>query len=345
MNSLKRNSWIVALCALTLVFAGACDKKKEKAEGDAAGGSAAEMPAKPQPTGEVLATVNGVDIYADDFLQATRRLPPTARSSLSQPDKRKEFFQDFVEDKLLYIEAKSRGLDQDEDVARRINEYAERVTVQALRRDIQRQPVDDAKVEQYYNDNIEEFTQKRGRFSMILKRRPPNRTPEDDKRIESEIKNIYNQLKSGADFSELAKKESQEPRSAQQGGDMGFVDLSRWSNRVKEEGEKLGVGEVSRPFEVGYGWIVLKRTEADKTVTAPLSEVKPRIAQRMRVASVDSFKEDLRANANVDVNDKLLYSLDLGMGGAAMKRRPAQDEAAEDGSEEEASESDGGEEQ
>ena len=312
-----RSSWILALCALALVLTSACDKNKDKPAAGAESASAgAEMPDAPKPTGEVLATVNGVDIYTDEFLQAARRLPPTSRSGLMQPDNRKKFFEDFVEDKLLYIEAKSRGLQNDEDVARRINEYAERVTIQALRREIQRSPVDDAKIEEYYNANIEEFTQKRGRFSMILKRRPPNRTPEDDKRIESEIKAIYKQLQGGGDFAAIAKKESQEPRSAQVGGDMGFVDLSRWSARVQEEGEKLKVGETSQPFEVGYGWIILRRTEKEKTITAPLSEVKPRIAQRMRVAAVDTFKEDLRGNAKVDVNDKLLYSLDLGMGGA-----------------------------
>ena len=310
-------SFTLALCAVALTVAmSACDKNKDKPKSDSPAAAAST-----KPKGEVLATINGVDIYTDDFMQAARRLPPASRSALMQPDKRKEFFEDFVEDKLLYIEAKSRGLQDDEDVARRINEYAERVTVQALRRELQREPVDDAKVEEYYNANIEEFTENRGRYSMILKRRPPNRTPEDDARIESEIRNIHKQLKGGADFAAIAKKESQEPRSAQDGGDLGFVDLSRWSARVKEEGEKLKVGQLSEPFEVGYGWIIIKKVEAEKKMVAPLAEVKPRIAQRMRVAAVDTYKEELLTKANMNVNDKVLYSLDLGMGPA--KSAPA----------------------
>ncbi|MEW6775979.1 MAG: peptidylprolyl isomerase, partial [Bdellovibrionota bacterium] len=315
MNSKKQLS-LACLIALAVLATGtACKKKGETAaEGEAKG------PTRDERT---LLTIDGHEVSAEEFLTSVRRLPPVTRSGLLEPEKRQKFLDDFVDEKLLYVEAKKRGLDKDPEVSRRIQEYAERVITQAMRREIQKNPVDDAAIEKYYNDNQAEFTQERSRFSMILKRRPSSGSPDDLKRVEKQIRDIHKKLKGGADFGQTAEKESEDPRSAREKGDLGFTGLERWSPQVKEMGDKLKVGEMSEPFEAGYGWIVLKRTSAPQTVTAPLNEVRAKIAQKLRMQAIDDFKADLKKNAKVDVEDKVLSSLDIaGTGGATPPPAP-----------------------
>src|SRR5688572_236516 len=65
--------------------------------------------------GEVLATVNGVQIGSKEFEQAAARKTPANGESLSIEEK-KEVLDGLVEEKLLYAEALRKGLDKDPKV-------------------------------------------------------------------------------------------------------------------------------------------------------------------------------------------------------------------------------------
>lgn len=320
-------SWkhLVATIVMT-VLAGAGVAACEKQGGKSADKSA------PAPGGEVLATVDGHKVYVEEFERAVRRLPPQVRSGLTDPEKKEEFLNRFLEEKLLYIEAKERGLDEDPETRARIEEYTERVLTQALHRELSKEPIDQARVEAYYNEHLDDYTEERSRYSMILLRRPRNRTTEDDERLQKLANDLHRRLKRGADFAELARKHSEEPRSAPQGGDLGYVDLNRWGRRLSQVGETLKVGEISEPVQVGYGWVILKRESEPKTITAPLAEVRGRIIQRLRIERIDEFKEKLRTEATIDVREDALAQANLGTspttplrGNRAMQQNGASD--------------------
>jgi parvulin-like peptidyl-prolyl isomerase len=79
---------------------------------------------------------------------------------------------------------------------------------------------------------------------------------------------LLDQVKKGADFAELARKESDAPSSAARGGTMGTFYKQDWPalhEPLKEPLFALAVGAVApSPIEVDYGIAVLKRCPIEK---------------------------------------------------------------------------------
>lgn len=73
------------------------------------------------------------------------------------------------------------------------------------------------------------------------------------------IDSIYNALKQGADFAELAKKVSQDPGSAQQGGLLPFVQRGQLVKEFEDVAFSLRDGELSGVVQTPYGYHVIMR--------------------------------------------------------------------------------------
>ncbi|MDY0081606.1 MAG: peptidylprolyl isomerase [Ignavibacteriaceae bacterium] len=72
---------------------------------------------------------------------------------------------------------------------------------------------------------------------------------------------LLDSIKAGADFSELAKKYSDDPGSAAQGGDLGFVKKGVFYPEFEEAAFKLNVGEISEVIESPVGFHIIQMLE------------------------------------------------------------------------------------
>ena len=82
------------------------------------------------------------------------------------------------------------------------------------------------------------------------------------------IQGLYDQLKAGADFAKLATANSDDPGSAKNGGDLGWLDPGATVAPFQVAMDKLQPGEMSEPFQSPFGWHivqVLGRRQADQT--------------------------------------------------------------------------------
>lgn len=86
-------------------------------------------------------------------------------------------------------------------------------------------------------------------------------------KTENEAKALVEKLKSGADFVELAKKNSIGP-SGPQGGDLGFFGRGQMVPEFEEAAFALAPGQVSDPVKTQFGWHVILVEEA-KTSSLP----------------------------------------------------------------------------
>ena len=73
------------------------------------------------------------------------------------------------------------------------------------------------------------------------------------------IDSIYNVLKGGADFAEVAKTESEDPGSAQRGGDLGWFGGGVMVAEFDSVAFALADGQISEPFETAFGYHIIKR--------------------------------------------------------------------------------------
>src|SRR5262249_2384108 len=97
-----------------------------------------------------------------------------------------------------------------------------------------------------------------------------------------------------ASFPELAKQESQDPGSAANGGDLGFI--TRGSMKDVPEFEealfKLKQGEISPPVETKLGFHIIQATEVRGARGKSLEEMRPEIeAELKKQAAARNFAE------------------------------------------------------
>jgi peptidyl-prolyl cis-trans isomerase SurA len=84
----------------------------------------------------------------------------------------------------------------------------------------------------------------------------------------TKLDGIFKQLKDGADFAKLATDDSDDPGSAKQGGDLGWLNPGATVPEFQAEMDKLQPGEMSAPFQSRFGWHVLQvlgRRDVDQT--------------------------------------------------------------------------------
>ncbi len=97
--------------------------------------------------------------------------------------------------------------------------------------------------------------------SHILLRLNQQATPEEQAVAKTRIDSIYTALKNGADFAELAKKVSQDPGSAQQGGLLPFVQRGQLVKEFEDAAYALQPDEMSPIVESPFGYHIIKMKE------------------------------------------------------------------------------------
>ena len=95
----------------------------------------------------------------------------------------------------------------------------------------------------------------------ILLRLNQQASDSDRRKARQRIDSIYNALKQGADFAELAKKVSEDPGSARQGGELPFVSRGQLVKEFEDAAYALKEGEMSDVIESPYGYHIILMKE------------------------------------------------------------------------------------
>ena len=106
--------------------------------------------------------------------------------------------------------------------------------------------------------------------------------------------------KNPAGFADLAKKNSDDPGSAEKGGDLGFFGSGMMVKPFEEATFKLKEGEISGIVESDFGFHIIKLTGIHAAKEKPLAEVKGEIeAELKKTASSRKFAEAAEAFSNM----------------------------------------------
>ncbi|UYX53632.1 peptidylprolyl isomerase PrsA [Bacillus thuringiensis] len=124
---------------------------------------------------------------------------------------------------------------------------------------------------------------------------------------ENEAKEIKKKLDTGASFEELAKQESQDLVSKDNGGDLGYFGAGKMTPEFEKAAYKLKPGQISNPVKSPNGYHIIKLT--DKKDLKPYDEVKDSIRKDLeeeRIADPSfgqKLLQDELKKANIKIND------------------------------------------
>ena len=123
---------------------------------------------------------------------------------------------------------------------------------------------EEKEVRNYYDGMLKQLDGKDLRLpAHIFLRVPQKSTSEEQAAKKARIDSIYQALKGGADFAEMAKTKSEDPQSAMRGGELTWFGPGQLVPEFEKVMYALKKGEMSEPFlsTVGYHIVLLKDTK------------------------------------------------------------------------------------
>lgn len=320
---------ILLLCALAAITASGCGKKQ--------GG----------PGGATAAKVNGTTITEADVDREVDRLVMMASQNgtapVPGPEERKQLrgsaIQNLIDKTLLAEAASKEGVAApdtalDAAIQRLKSQYPDEAAFQSRLQEMKMTEADvrkevafgltmqgmaekhkndiadatSADAAAYYGDHPEQFKapeEVRARHILIL---AEEAAPDTTKaRARALAEKVLAEVKGGLDFTAAAKKYSQDPGSAANGGDLGSFAKGRMVPAFENAAFALQVGEVSGVVETPYGYHIIQLTDKTPERTLPIEEVEDRLIAFLNRTKNDrvirSIIDNARKTAKIEIKE------------------------------------------
>ncbi|MEO7245653.1 MAG: peptidylprolyl isomerase [Rubrivivax sp.] len=118
---------------------------------------------------------------------------------------------------------------------------------------------------------------------------------------EDEAKALIVQIKGGASFEELAKKNSKDTGSGANGGDLDFAKPDAYVPEFGNAMKALTKGQMTEtPVKSEFGWHIIRLEDTRDAPFPAFDDVKAQIKQRLEQVQMQAFQEELRTKAKTD---------------------------------------------
>ncbi|HYK65930.1 MAG TPA: peptidylprolyl isomerase [Patescibacteria group bacterium] len=138
----------------------------------------------------------------------------------------------------------------------------------------------DAQIQQYYDEHRDLFVKDPGEVEIahIAVKLPQNATDSQKQAARAKVVKLYKEAQKTKDFAALAKANSEDTESAAKGGNLGFFRPGVLPPVIDKLVFATPVGQLTEIVESNLGYSFIKVLSRRGETTAPLSEVKAKIA-------------------------------------------------------------------
>ena len=155
--------------------------------------------------------------------------------------------------------------------------------------------VTDADLKQYYSEHLSDYrVPDRVMVSHILFK-TTGKTPEEIAKVTGTAQDVLKQLKTGADFAELAKKYS-EDTTAQNGGDLGWIVRGQTVKEFEQAAFSMKPGQISDLVTTTYGIHILKVSDKQLAHLQTFDEVKDSVRSNLEKEKLAAAQESFARN-------------------------------------------------
>ncbi|MDR7149462.1 peptidyl-prolyl cis-trans isomerase C [Hydrogenophaga palleronii] len=244
--------------------------------------------ASPWVAAQNVAIVNGkavpstrVDALAQQIAASGRPVDDAVRAQIKEEVILREIFMQ---------EAEKRGIAATEEYKNQMELARQTIMIRAMFADQQaKNPVTEADMKAEYDKFKAANSGKEYRARHILVEK------------EDQAKAIVKSIKGGAKFEDIAKKQSKDPGSGANGGDLDWAAAGSYVTEFSEAMVKLDKGQMTEvPVKSQFGWHIIRVDDIREAQLPPFEEVKPQLEQQMNQQKMAEFQQSLRAKAKVE---------------------------------------------
>jgi peptidyl-prolyl cis-trans isomerase D len=128
-----------------------------------------------------------------------------------------------------------------------------------------------------YQENIDSYrTPERVNVRHILIK-TQGKPKEEAPKLKAKAEDLLKQIKAGANFADLAKKDSEDPGSAVKGGELGWIVRGQTVKPFEDAAFSLKPGETSGVIETEYGYHIIQVEQKQDAHTQSFEEAEPQI--------------------------------------------------------------------
>ncbi len=242
-----------------------------------------------------LARVNSSTLTADDFYGS---IPDELRAVMSLEDQ-EEALEKWVKTELFYQAGVRRGVDDREDLVRRLRQIErELVAEEYIRTELAEvTDVTEDEARNYFEEHRQDYSLQVRLAHILVRSRP-------------EAERALEDIRSGTPFETVAASVSID-QTAAMGGDLGYMRRGEMIHELEEPAYELKVGDLSDVIPSSYGYHIIKVLDRHPGAGRPTFESKQAavmnfLTSKRRRAAFDSLLTQLEARATVVIDTAAL---------------------------------------
>jgi len=245
--------------------------------------------------GQIVAKVADRKITVEELEEEYKQASRLLIQGRSELDRRRDVLDKLIRDQVVILGAYKEGLNNQVESDSAFQRQKDDIFLKEL---YNKEVLDKSKVsESEIKDQYQKMKEEIHAWHILVD-------------AEAQAESIYQQLKKGADFAELAKEKSIDPSAKNNGGDLGFFGWGRMVPEFQDVAFKLKEGEISRPVKTMFGWHIIKLVERRQVEQPAFDKAKDTIRARLErergQKRVKEYFEELKKKVNFKVNEQAL---------------------------------------
>lgn len=239
-----------------------------------------------------VAAVNGKNITQKQYQNhlKQRQAQNAQQGKKATPVNRQVILDELINREVLLQEAKKKKLHKDKKVKAQLEQLKNNLLIQALiAKSPAAKPVSEKELKEVYDKQIGGADPKEFKARHILVKE------------EAKAKKLIGELNDGANFEELAKKESTGP-SGKNGGDLGWFSTAQMVPAFSKATAKLKKGTHSqKPVKTRFGFHIIKLEDSRKRELPKFEDVKSQIKPVIQNKRLQEYVVKLRSKAKIEI--------------------------------------------
>ncbi len=236
-----------------------------------------------------VAVVDGKPISRNTYEHYVQGVASRPASELT-PEQRAELLDNLIRGELIASEAEKSGLAAKDDTRAVLDLSRLTVLQQASSQEyLKDRKATEAELKAEYDTQVALMARTEFRARHILVN------------TEEFARSLISQLERGADFAQLARKESLDTGSRDSGGELDWFAPDRMVPPFSEAVAKLDKGQFTKdPVQTSFGWHVIKLEDRRDAAPPPFESVKERLVQIVEAKKFRAHTDELMAAAKIE---------------------------------------------